>query len=197
NEVYLSSKKFQDNIKKFPTGKEYGIFANKWASKIKKEFPHVKIGLTLFSRVNSRKYRMKSWNNLVVKNIKNKNYDALIYHIYLKFPKKSKLNSDTVNSIVQKRVYDFQKAMVNDKTKEIWITEYGVLANSLEKTIETTKKLADSLESIGNISMVHVLYTKVRKHTKSKWRYFSMLTKPKADTLTKLGKVFKNRYNKR
>ncbi len=196
NEVYLSREKFKDNVKKFPTGKEYGKFANRWAKKIKKIFPRVKIGITMFSRTNSKKDRMKNWNNLVIKNIEDKNYDALIYHIYLKFPKNSKLNNNIVDNIVTKRVDDFKKAKIYDKTKEIWITEYGVLANTLEKTITSTKKLADFLESIADISMVHVLYTKIRRHAKSKWRYFSMLAKPKADALTKLGKVFKDRYNK-
>jgi len=192
NEQYLSGEKFQYNIKKFPTGKDYAQFVNTWAKKLKKEFPNVKIGIVLLGRTSNKRQRLRDWNKLVISNIKEKNYDAFIYHIYLSFPKNMKLNSDNIDKIVRKRTHDFEKNRVLNPKKEIWITEYGVHANSARKTTRVTKKLADYIESIANISMAHILFV----HTKKpKHNFFSMISSDRGIALTELGKMFKNRVH--
>ena len=193
NEQYLYRGKFTYNKDRFPTGADYGKFANTWAEKLKKEFPDVKIGIVLLGRTSKTKKRLIEWNRLVLKNIKDKNFDAFIYHIYFTFPNHIKLTAHNIDSAIKKRISDFNKAMVAKHGKEIWITEYGVHTNSEKKEVAVTKKLADKIESIANISMAHILYI----HTnKPKHNFFSMLEKDgEITTLTKLGEMFRKRVN--
>jgi len=193
NEQYLSSKKFGYNVKKFPSGKDYAKYANTWAAKLKKEFPRVKIGIVLLGRTNKNP-RLQKWNSLVIDNIKAKNYDAFIYHIYLKFPNYIKLNPDNIARIIHKRIKYFEKSKVSNPKKQIWITEYGAHANSEEKTVEVTAKLADYIDSIADISMAHILFLKTRKR---KYSFFSMISTNNETKLTKLGQMFKTRINAR
>jgi len=203
NEHYLGkgknpddSGKHQDNVKAFPTGKEYALLVNRYATALRKEFPDVKIGITMLSRTNVKDRRQKQWNSLVLKYVRNKNYDALIYHIYLKTHPKIKLTQTNIDKIIKKRTIDFEKTLPNPVKKEIWITEYGVHASTEQRTAIITNALANYVESVANISMAHVIYgSNYAFKTNSTWKYFSMLTKPNGKKFTKLGQVFKKRVH--
>ncbi|MCK4440599.1 MAG: hypothetical protein KAU90_01245, partial [Sulfurovaceae bacterium] len=72
----------------------------------------------------------------------------------------------------------------------VWITEYGVRTDTIEKTVTLTKALADYIETHANLALAQVLYTK------SKTSFFSMLKPPYADKLTSLGKMFSKRWKR-
>ena len=88
--------------------------------------------------------------------------------------------------------------MIDDESKEVWITKYGVHADTLEKTVRITSALADYAESVANISLPQVLYRKSPDYypTAPK-KYFSLLTSPDGAGLTKLGEMFRDRVEKR
>ena len=193
NEHYLGkgnnaddSGKHQDNVDKFPTGKEYAEFVNGWVPEIRAEFPDVKIGISMLGRTNNNE-RLKTWNQLIVDTIEPDNFDAFVYHVYVRPENTIELNETTIPQIIKSRTDVLESVMIDDNSKEVWITEYGVHADTAEKTVTLTSALADYIESIADISMPQVLYTK------SESSFFSFLTPPDANKLTALGKMFANR----
>ena len=197
NEHYLGSGKnvddsgkHQDNVEAFPTGKEYAIFVNKWAKKIKKEFPSVKLGITMIGR-STKGVRQRTWNDSIVDNIDNTLFDAYIYHIYIHDRKNKKLNKIVTEKMIQKRIDDFEKIMIDDSSKEIWITEYGVHTSTEKRTVLLTNELANYIDSIATISTPQVLYRKPYNGKEKK--FFSLLTNPDGAELTELGKMFAKR----
>ncbi len=178
----------QDNVKAFPTGKEYAEFVNRWAPAIRDAFPDAKIGITLLGRSNTNE-RLKNWNQLIVENINDSSFDAYIYHLYV-HPRNIEVTQQNVDVIIEQRTDDLEAVMIDDNSKEIWITEYGVHADTLEDTVILTSALADYIESIATISLPQVLYTK------SSRTFFSILQPPDADSLTDLGLMFYQRKNK-
>ncbi|MCK4441924.1 MAG: hypothetical protein KAU90_07940, partial [Sulfurovaceae bacterium] len=166
NELYLGSEvtsddsgKYQDNVDAFPSGTEYAQLINKWSPIIYNEFPNVKIGISMFSRVSNDE-RKKRWNDLVTKEIKPKNFDAYVYHIYISTDNSIELNSSTIPDIIKERIDAYKSVKVNDDSKEVWITEYGVHTDTIEKTVTLTKALADYIETHVNLALAQVLYTK-------------------------------------
>ena len=84
NEFYLGEEFY---VKKFPTGEEYGIEANKWISAIKNKFPGVKIGIIGNSiregaakKEKAYAQRGVNWNRDVLSVVKNA--DAMTFHVY-------------------------------------------------------------------------------------------------------------------
>ena len=84
NEIYLGQGFY---VKKFPSGKEYAIEANKWISAIKKEFPAARIAVVGSSvkegaAKKEKKFseRTNDWNRDVISEIKNA--DAITFHVY-------------------------------------------------------------------------------------------------------------------
>jgi hypothetical protein len=78
------------NIQTFPTGTKYAAKANEWISKLRKEFPDLKIAVVGRSEKEGRMKnkllgkntddRMQNWNNELFSTIKNA--DAVTFHIY-------------------------------------------------------------------------------------------------------------------
>ena len=178
----------QDNVEAFPTGKEYAEFVNDWAPRIKAEFPNAKIGISMLGRTNKNE-RLQTWNQLIVENIIPENFDAYVYHIYVRPDNDIELNDENIAEIIQERTDVLESVMIDDDSKKVWITEYGVHADTLESTVILTSALADYVESIADISMPQVLYTKSDK------TFFSLLASPDADYLTELGEMFSERQN--
>jgi hypothetical protein len=184
--------KHQDNVIAFPTGKEYAEFVNKWSEAILDKFPDAKIGISMLGKVKTNNQRLANWNKLIVEHINKDNFHAYVYHIYVHAEGDIALTADNMASIIKVRT-DFLEeaiAMVGDDSKEKWFTEYGVHADTEEATVALTSLLADYVESIADISMPQVLYTK------SDSTYFSLLTSPDADSLTELGTLFSTRAKK-
>lgn len=180
----------QDNVKAFPTGKEYAEFVNQWAPAIRDEFPDAKIGITMLGRSNPNQ-RLRNWNRLIVDNINPDSFDAYIYHIYVRPKHHIKVNQDTIPEIIKQRTDDLQAVMINDKSKAIWITEYGVHADTIENTVALTSALADYIDSMASIGLPQVLYTKSNR------TFFSLLQPPNADSLTELGAMFYKRAHRK
>ncbi len=194
NEHYLGkgrnvddSGKHQDNVRAFPTGREYAIRVNQWAKELKKVFPHVKIGITMLGRTNTRRVRQKTWNSTIMAMIDTKLFDAYIYHIYVHPRGGYPLTEKSMQGIIKKRTDDLERAMVKSPLKEIWITEYGVHTKTAKENALLTSKLADYTESLADISLPQVLYSRSRK------KFFSLLRAPKAKNFTELGEMFKRR----
>ena len=177
----------QDNVDAFPTGKEYADFVNNWAPAIRAEFPNAKIGITMLGRTNSNE-RLNTWNDLIVQNINDSSFDAFIYHIYVRPDNDIELDENTIPEIIAKRTDDFELVKINNDAKEVWITEYGVHADTMEKTVVLSEALADYIDSIADIAMPQVLYTKSTR------TFFSLLATPDADYLTDLGEMFQQRW---
>ncbi len=193
NEHYLQSDGHQDNVDVFPTGREYALRVNSWVPRLREEFPDAKIGLTLLGRtsegvsddMDDARNRLKFWNQLVVATAED--YDAFIYHIYVRPGNDIELTDASMEQIIARRMDDFQQARLYENGKETWITEYGVHADTVEKTVRLTRLLADWLEYSADISLAQVLYTP------STQTFFSMLTPPEGRRLTLLGEMFLKR----
>ncbi len=200
NEHYLGkgnnaddSGKHQDNVRAFPTGKEYAGFVNRWAAAIKDEFPEAKIGISMLGR-SSNNERLKTWNDLIVENIKPAIFDAYVYHIYVHAEEADNPDAAEIDSIINARTAVLESMMVDDNSKQIWITEYGVHASSLQDTIRMTEKLADYVESLADVSLPQVLYRKSPDYFPNvSKKYFSMLSSPDGKGLTLLGEMYKSR----
>ena len=194
NELYLGkgnnlddSGKHQENVKAFPTGKEYAKLVNEWAPAIRAEFPKAKIGISILARIN-KDQRLKTWNESIIDTIKSASFDAYIYHIYVNPDNSLTLNDNNISQIIKERTDIFESVQIDDDSKQVWITEYGVHADTLEKTVTLSSALADYIEANADIALPQVLYTK------SDRTFFSMLTPPDADSLTALGKLFSKRW---
>jgi len=185
NEHYLG--KFQYDLEAFPTGADYAKFVNRWAKAIRKEFPDAKIGISMFSRV-SRDERKSAWNESILKNISRENFDAYVYHIYISAQNVGELTAKRVENIIKERTDTYESVKIDDPSKEVWITEYGVRTDTIEKTLLLTNALADYIESHADIALPQVLYTKSDKS------FFSMLKAPNANSLSTLGEMFANRW---
>lgn len=177
----------QDNVDAFPTGKEYAEFVNNWSPAIRDEFPDAKIGISMLARTN-KNTRLQTWNDLIVSTIEAKNFDAYIYHIYVRSNSSLELNDENISEIIKERTDIFESVKIDDNSKKVWITEYGVHADTLDKTVTLTSALADYIEAEADIALPQVLYTK------SSSTFFSMLTAPDADALTALGEMFAERW---
>ncbi|HHJ18805.1 MAG TPA: hypothetical protein ENJ84_03080 [Gammaproteobacteria bacterium] len=105
------SGKHQDNVASFPTGREYAKFVNGRAPAIREQFPDAKIGITMLGRVNNNRDRLKFWNSLIVENIDHDNFDAYVYHIYVRPDNTIELNETTIAQIIKKRT---------DILEEVW-----------------------------------------------------------------------------
>jgi len=194
NEHYLGkgknrddSGKHQDNVKAFPTGKAYGALVNRWAKVLKHTFPGVKIGITMLGRSVKKSARQRNWNSDIVSTVEKRYFDAYIYHIYVHSRRNPVDTQAQMHAVVQRRIRDLKRMMVRDNSKEVWVTEYGVHDTEEKKVVEMTAMLADAIESFADIATPQVLYTR------SKRTFFSLLKKPDAVGLTKLGEMFKKR----
>ncbi len=194
NEHYLKSERHRDNVIAFPTAKEYAERVNQWVPALRKEFPGAKIGVTAIGRTSrgvsddptDPRNRTKFWNYLLAKHLKD--FDAYIYHIYARPDDSVKLNRQTIISLIKERTDDFERAMIRDSSKEIWITEYGVHTSTEQRTIALTERLADYVLKIANLSLVHTLYLPSRNS------FFSLLKPPDGHELTPLGEMFAKRW---
>jgi len=208
NELYLGqggankddSGKHSKNVEKFPSGKEYAEFANEWATAIKAKFPKVKIALSALARDNVRGdgtddalsagNHGKYWNYNLAKYADKSKFDAYVYHLYIHLDDEIDLDDEqSINEVVQQRVDTFERSRIEDDSKEIWVTEYGVHANTAQRTAEVTSKLADYVESHAKISMPQVLISP------STTAYFSLINNVQRTELTTLGEMFKERVN--
>lgn len=193
NEHYLGkggnvddSGKHQDNVDAFPTGKEYAEFVNEWASAIRDEFPDAKIGITMLART-SRNERLNTWNDLIVETVEAENFDAYIYHIYVNPDNSLELNDTNIANIIKTRTDTFELEKIDDASKEVWITEYGIHTDTLEKTVILYEALAEYIESNTDLAMPQVLY-------KQKDSLTAMIASPNATSLTELGEMFSERW---
>ena len=194
NEHYLGkggnlddSGKHQDNVKAFPTGKAYAQLVNRWASVLKQTFPRVKIGITMLGRKARGASRQRNWNQNILSTVDKRLFDAYIYHVYVHARRDPIATQAQQYAVVQKRIRILKAVMVKDKRKEVWVSEYGVHGKDEEKVVAMTSMLADAIESFAAISTPQVLYTR------SKRTFFSLLRKPDAIGLTKLGMMFQKR----
>jgi len=207
NELYLGqggankddSGKHSKNVEKFPSGKEYAEFANEWATAIKAKFPKVKIALSALARDNvrgdgtddseSEGNHGKYWNYNLAKYADKSKFDAYVYHLYIHLDDEVELDDESINAVVQQRADTFERSRIKDDSKEIWVTEYGVHANTAQRTAEVTSKLADYVEAHAKISMPQVLISP------STTAYFSLINNVERTELTALGEMFKERVN--
>jgi len=194
NEHYLGkggnlddSGKHQDNVKTFPTGKAYAQLVNRWAGVLKQAFPGVKIGTTMLGRKARGTSRQRNWNHDILSVIDKRLFDAYIYHVYVHTRRDPVATQAQQYAVVQKRIRDLKEVMIKDKSKEIWVSEYGIHDADEERVVAMTSMLADAIESFADIATPQVLYTR------SKRTFFSLLKKPDAVGLTKLGKMFQKR----
>ena len=194
NEHYLGkgnnlddSGKHQDNVKAFPTGKAYAQLVNRWASVLKQAFPGVKIGITMLGRKVRGASRQRNWNQDILSVIDKRLFDAYIYHVYVHARRDPVATQAQQYAVVQKRIRSLKEMMVKDKSKEVWVSEYGVHGKDEERVIAMTSMLAGAIESFASVATPQVLYTR------SKRTFFSLLRKPNAVGLTKMGAMFRKR----
>lgn len=130
NELYAQDEPY---VATFPTGKEYGAKAAEWATKLKKDFPNVKVSALLQCRSSeASNQRLAQWNGLVVSTTYTA-VDAYTYHIYIPVGGWCKSRSAEFAAVAKQ---------ANTKEKELWITEYG---NQNDKTSTGYLKSLDSL----------------------------------------------------
>ncbi|MBL0339646.1 MAG: hypothetical protein IPP71_01275 [Bacteroidetes bacterium] len=115
NELYLGEGFY---VKKFPSGKDYAIEANKWIIELKKEFPNARIAVVGSSvkegaAKKEKKFaeRTNNWNREVLAEIKGA--DAITFHVYggsgFNFLS-NQLESDNENETAKEKASSMQTA---------------------------------------------------------------------------------------
>jgi hypothetical protein len=124
-----------DYVKKFPTGKDYGLVASRWIVALRKEFPDAQIAVdgVIADDQSTTDVRLANWNKEIFQTLHGA--DALTLQVYTSFDdstvKESKENLSSAvplvlgtsfqvgGSLTQRKITDLPSGM------RLWITEYN------------------------------------------------------------------------